>query len=84
MDIAALLHVHREHVEHRREQALERLTEDLGADSGAEVAALVGQSVRADDEAPSSSANPCPQHAGAASPTTPLVGGAAPCLAEPG
>jgi hypothetical protein len=52
VDIAGLLHVHREHVEHRREQALERLTEDLGADSGAEVAVLVGQSVRAHDEAP--------------------------------
>jgi hypothetical protein len=44
-DIAALLHVHREHVEHRREQALERMSEDLG-DSRAEVAALVGQSLR--------------------------------------
>src|SRR3954469_16068278 len=52
VDIAALLHVHREHVEHRREQALERLTEDFGAHSRAEVAALVGQSVRANGEPP--------------------------------
>src|SRR3954454_14048085 len=50
-DIAALLHVHREHVEHRREQALERLAEDLHTDSRAEAAALVGQSLRANGEA---------------------------------
>ena len=50
-DIAALLHVHREHVEQRREQALERLNEHVGADSRAEVAALVGQSSRANGEA---------------------------------
>ena len=49
-DIAALLHVHREHVEHRREQALERLSEDLG-ESRAEIAALVGQSLRGNGRA---------------------------------
>jgi hypothetical protein len=49
-DIAALLHVHREHVEHRREQALERLSEDLG-NSRAEVAALVGQNLRSNGHA---------------------------------
>src|SRR3954468_21071356 len=49
-DIAALLHVHREHVEHRREQALERLSEDLGS-SRAEVAALVGQNLRSNGHA---------------------------------
>jgi hypothetical protein len=42
-DIAALLHVQREHVEHRREIAMERLTEDLDSGDPAEVAALIGQ-----------------------------------------
>jgi hypothetical protein len=51
-DIAALLHVHREHVEQLREQALERLNEHVGADSRAEVAAMVGQSSRANGETP--------------------------------
>jgi hypothetical protein len=45
-DIAALLHVHREHVEHRREIAIERLAEDLETGDRAEVAALIGQSGR--------------------------------------
>lgn len=49
-DIAALLRVHREHVEQRREVALERLAEDLDADSRAEAAALIGQSWRAAGE----------------------------------
>src|SRR3954453_15318985 len=41
-EIAALLHVHREHVEHRRELALERISGDLDSPSRAEVAALIG------------------------------------------
>jgi hypothetical protein len=57
-DIAALLHVHREHVEHRRELALDRLSGDLGADSSAEAAALVGRSRRGNGHAPSQTAEP--------------------------
>jgi hypothetical protein len=45
-DIAGLLHVHREHVEHRREIAIERIAEDLDSGDRAEVAALIGQSGR--------------------------------------
>ena len=45
-DIAGLLHVHREHVEHRREIAIERIAEDLDTGDRAEVAALIGQSGR--------------------------------------
>src|SRR4051812_2113255 len=55
-DIAALLHVHREHVEHRREQALERLSEDLG-ESRAEIAALVGHHAAA---RPTQAVSPAP------------------------
>src|SRR3954452_14979235 len=51
-DIAALLHVHREHVEHRREMALERISDELGSHSRAEVAALIGRSWRVNGEAP--------------------------------
>src|SRR3954470_5586733 len=58
-DIAALLHVHREHVEHRREQALERLSEDLG-NSRAEVAALVGQNLRSNGHAKAEAAQTVP------------------------
>jgi hypothetical protein len=49
-DIAALLHVHREHVEHRREVALDQLVGDLDSDSRAEVATLVGRRGRANGE----------------------------------
>ncbi len=45
-DIAGVLHVHREHVEHRREIAIERIAEDLHTGDRAEVAALIGQSGR--------------------------------------
>jgi hypothetical protein len=45
-DIAGLLHVHREHVEYRREIAIERIAEDLDTGNRAEVAALIGQSGR--------------------------------------
>lgn len=45
-EIAALLHVHREHVEHRRELALERISSELDSPSRAEVAALIGRSGR--------------------------------------
>jgi hypothetical protein len=45
-DIAALLHVHREHVEHRREIAIDRIAEDLETADRAEVATLIGQSGR--------------------------------------
>ena len=51
-DIAALLRVHREHVEHRREVALDQLTGDLGSDSRAEVATLVGRQARTNGETP--------------------------------
>jgi hypothetical protein len=57
-DIAALLHVHREHVEHRRELALDRLSGDLGADSSAEAAALVGRSRRSNGHSPSQTTEP--------------------------
>src|SRR4051812_48797506 len=50
-EIAALLQVHREHVEHRRELALERISGELDSHSRAEVAALIGQSARADGAA---------------------------------
>src|SRR3954471_7155677 len=49
-DIAALLHVHREHVEHRRELAMGRLAEDLDTGDRAEVAAMVGHAGRADGD----------------------------------
>lgn len=45
-DIATLLRVHPEHVEHRREIAMDRLAENLDADRS-EVASMVGQSGRA-------------------------------------
>ena len=51
-DIAALLRVHREHVEHRREVALDQLVDDLGSDSRAEVATLVGRRGRTNGEEP--------------------------------
>jgi hypothetical protein len=51
-EIAALLHVHREHVEHRRELALERISGELDTPSRAEVAALIGRSRPADGGAP--------------------------------
>jgi hypothetical protein len=50
-EIAALLHVHREHVEHRRELALEEISGELDSHSRAEVAALIGQSCRVNGEA---------------------------------
>src|SRR3954464_4265814 len=51
-EIAALLQVHREHVEHRRELALEQISGELDSHSRAEVAALIGQSRRVNGEAP--------------------------------
>jgi Anti-sigma-K factor rskA len=50
-EIAALLHVHREHVEHRRELALDQIAGELDNHSRAEVAALVGQSWRVNGQA---------------------------------
>src|SRR4051812_36649404 len=49
-EIAALLHVHREHVEHRRELALEQISDEVGSHSRAEVAALNGRSWRANGD----------------------------------
>src|SRR4051794_15966412 len=64
-EIAALLHVHREHVEHRRELALDRVSGEPDSHSRAEVAALIGHAAstasptrrrRAPDLPPSSEA----------------------------
>jgi hypothetical protein len=70
-DIAGLLHVHREHVEHRREIAIERLAEDLDTGNRAEVAALIGQSGRLNGENGAAEAAPAPHRRASELPPSP-------------